>query len=236
MRKIFWPERSPIGARVQLPGPDRPWFTVVGVVADVRQNGLDQPTGTEIYFLQDQMPVRTVYLLVSSPHAPAGLATSVRGVVRQLDPTLPTAEFRSLEQVMLDSVAQPRLLMVLLLVFSVVTLTLAAVGTYSVLAYSVARRTREVGVRMALGARAGQILGMVLRQGAGLAGLGLFLGLVGALALRRLLATLLFGVSPADPLIFAVVSSLLGLVACVACYLPARRAARVDPLISLRHE
>jgi ABC-type antimicrobial peptide transport system permease subunit len=138
--------------------------------------------------------------------------------------------------VLFDSVARPRFVMVLVLLFAAVALILAAVGTYGVLSYAVAQRTREIGVRMALGAQIGQVLRMILGQGALLAGIGLLLGVVGAVGLRKVLASLLFGVTPTDPLIFAAVVALLALVSFVACYFPARRAARVDPLIALRYE
>jgi ABC-type antimicrobial peptide transport system permease subunit len=141
-----------------------------------------------------------------------------------------------METVLFDSVARPRFVMVLVLLFAAVALILAAVGTYGVLSYAVAQRTREIGVRMALGAQIGQVLRMILGQGALLAGIGLLLGVVGAVGLRKVLASLLFGVTPTDPLIFAAVVALLALVSFVACYFPARRAARVDPLIALRYE
>ena len=247
MAKVFWPHRSPLGDRVRAPGPpppepESPWLTVVGVVADVKQGGLDQKTGTELYFLQDQAPetvgggVRTMYLVARTQHDPLSLANTVRGVVRGLDPSLPVSEVRPMDQVLFDSVARPRFVMVLVLLFAAVALVLAAVGTYGVLSYTVEQRTREIGVRMALGAQIGQVLGMVLGQGATLAGIGLVLGVAGAVALRRILASLLFGVTPTDPSIFAAVVALLALVSLVACLFPARRAARVDPLIALRYE
>jgi putative ABC transport system permease protein len=246
MAKVFWPTRSPLGDRVRAPsgpgGPPSPWLTIVGIVADVKQGGLDQKTGTELYFLQDQAEeaaggaARTMYLVARTRSNPMSQAAAVRAAIRGLDPSLPVAEVRSMDKVLFDSVGRPRFLMVLVMLFAAVALVLAAVGTYGVLSYAVEQRTREIGVRMALGAQVGEVLGMILAQGALLAGLGLFLGVVGAVALRSVLASLLFGVTPTDPLIFAAVVALLALVSFLACLLPAQRAARVDPLVALRSE
>jgi putative ABC transport system permease protein len=245
MAKVFWPGQSPLGRRVRTPGSpgkDNPWLTVVGVVADVKQGGLDQKTGTELYFLQDQAPeaayggVRTMYLVARTERDPSSLAAAVRSEIRRLDPSLPISAVRPMEKVLFDSVARPRFVMVMVLLFAAVALLLAAVGTYGVLSYAVAQRTREIGVRMALGAQIGQVLRMILGQGALLAGIGLALGVIGAVALRRILGSLLFGVTATDPLIFTAVAALLAAVSFAACYVPARRAARVDPLVALRSE
>jgi predicted permease len=246
MAKVFWPSRSPLGDRVRVPsgpgGPESPWLTVVGVVADVKQGGLDQKTGTEMYFLEDQAAesaggvARTMYLVARTQRDPLSLAGSVRGIVRGLDPSLPVDQVRPMEKVLFDSVGRPRFIMILVMLFAAVALVLAAVGTYGVLSYAVAQRTREIGVRMALGAQIGQVLGMILVQGARLAGLGLLLGVAGAVALRRVLASLLFGVTPTDPLIYVAVVTLLALVSFLACLFPAQRAARVDPLTALHSE
>jgi putative ABC transport system permease protein len=244
MAKIFWPNASPIGRRIRAPSRDgsSPWLTIKGIVADVKQGGLDQKTGTEVYFLHDQSQETiggvpdTMYLVLRTRRDPMSLVNGVRTEIRRLDPTLPVADVRRMEQVVYESVAQPRFVAFLVLIFSLVALTLAAVGTYGVLAYMVELRTREIGVRMALGAQAREVLRMVLAQGAWLVGTGLVLGVGGAIALRRVLASVLFGVAPTDPVIFAVVFLVLALVGLVACYLPARRATRVDPLVALRQE
>ena len=251
MAKLFWPHKSPVGERVRRPGApaspgtpakDFPWLTVVGVVGDVKQGKLDRKTGTELYFLHDQGAEAigyvpgVMYLALRTSGDPMRLTSAVRGEIRRLDPTIPAADVRPMTRVVYESAGQPRFIAFLVLIFAIVALTLAAVGTYGVLAYTVELRTRELGVRMALGAQAAQVLRMVLAQGAWLVGSGLLLGVVGALALRRALASVLFGVAPTDPGIFAAVSLVLAVVGFLACYLPAQRATRVDPLVALRRE
>jgi predicted permease len=245
LAKVFWPHQSPIGKRLRAPGPDDnppPWLTVIGVVADVKNGGIDQKTGTELYFLQDQsaaaagFSVDTMNVVVRTGRDPLALAGMVRQEVARMDPALPLAGVRPMEEVLFEAVASPRLLMVLVMLFAAVALVLAAIGTYGVLSYAVEQRTREIGIRMALGAQVGQVLRMILSQGAVLAGIGLALGVAGALALQKVLGSLLFGVAPTDPLIFGLVVGLLALVSLLACWWPARRAARVDPLVALRYE
>ncbi|MFL6198004.1 MAG: ABC transporter permease [Thermoanaerobaculia bacterium] len=243
--KHFWPGKDPLGRRLRASAPpdvQPPWLTVVGVVKDVKQAGLEAETGTEVYFLQPQMPETLggasddMYLLVRTAGDPLSLVSQARREVRALDPGLPLADVRSLEQVVFESVAQPRFITSLALLFAAVALALAAVGTYGVLSYSVEQRTQEIGVRMALGAQARQVLGMVLAQGVGLVAIGLVLGVVLALALQRILSGMLFGVAPTDPTIFASVVVVLAAVSLLACYLPARRATRISPLVALRYE
>jgi putative ABC transport system permease protein len=241
--KLFWPGQDPIGRRLRpLAAPDQPlpWLTVVGVVKDVKQGGLEVKTGTEVYFLHSQMPVGSttddMYIVVRTAGDPLALVGAVREKVRALDPSLPVAQVRSLERVVFESVAQPRFMTRMALLFALVALALAGVGTYGVLSYSVEQRTQEIGVRMALGAQARQVLGMVLGQGARLVAVGLVLGIVGALALRQILAGMLFGVAPTDPAIFASVIVVLSAVSLAACYLPARRATRISPMVALRQE
>jgi predicted permease len=242
MAKLFWPGRSPIGDRIKPMSDKAPWLTVVGVVADVKQGGLDHKTGTEVYFLADQAQesvggtALTMYVVMRTPRDPMSLAAAARSEIRRLDPSLPVSSVEPMTRVVYESVAQPRFIAFLVLIFAVVALSLAAIGTYGVLAYMVELRTREIGVRMALGAQAGQVLQMILSQGAWLVGSGLLLGVIGALALRRVLASVLFGVAPTDPAIFATVLLVLSVVGLLACYLPAHRATRVDPLVALRQE
>jgi putative ABC transport system permease protein len=243
--KLFWPGKDPLGRRLRASAPpdvQPPWLTVVGVVKDVKQAGLEAKTGTEVYFLQAQMPETLggasddMYLLVRTGGDPMSLVSQARREVRALDPSLPLADVRSLERVVFESVAQPRFVTSMALLFAAVALALAAVGTYGVLSYSVEQRTQEIGVRMALGAQGSQVLGMVLAQGAGLVVVGLVLGIVLALALQRVLAGMLFGVAATDPTIFAAVVVVLAAVSLLACYLPARRATRISPLVALRYE
>jgi ABC-type antimicrobial peptide transport system permease subunit len=168
--------------------------------------------------------------------APGGLAAAARAAVREVDSDQPIANVRTLEQVVADSVAPRRFNLMLLGIFAVLALLLSAVGIYGVTAYSVAQRTRELGLRMALGAQRQGVLNLVLKEAAGLAGLGVLLGLAGAFALTRLMASLLYGVGSTDPLTFVAVAVVLTLIALVAAYLPGRRATRVDPIVALKAE
>jgi predicted permease len=238
---LFYPGKSAIGRRVRE-DDKHPWLSIVGVVGDVKQRGLDQKTGTELYFLHSQIEetiggrAGTMYVVIRTPGDPLRLASDVRRQVRDLDPALPVASLQPLSNVVYGSMAQPRFITFMVLVFALVALALAAIGIYGVLAYMVEQRTQEIGVRMALGAQVREVLGMVLAQGAWLVGTGLVLGVAGALALRRVMASVLFGVTATDPAIFALVLVVLSVVGFLACYLPARRATLVDPLVALRQE
>ncbi len=241
LANLFYPGKSPIGRRLRE-DDKHPWLTIVGVVGDVKQKGLDQKTGTELYFLHSQVEETisgrsgTMYGVIRTQDDPMRLASDVRRLVRELDPALPVANLKPLADVIYGSMAQPRFITFMVLVFAVVALALAAIGIYGVLAYMVEQRTQEIGVRMALGAQVREVLAMVLAQGAWLVGIGLVLGVAGALALRRVLASVLFGVTATDPAIFAFVLVVLSIVGLLACYLPARRATLVDPLVALRQE
>ena len=241
MARLFYGKTSPIGRRVQ-PGGSKTWFTIVGVLKDVKQGGVDSRTGSELYFDYEQAPAalgfapRNMNVVIRSPLEPRSLAATVRRTVAALDPTLPVVKFRTMDDVFSDSVSRPRFLAQLLGIFAAVALALAAIGTYGVLAYSVTVRRRELGIRMALGSSEKGLLSLVLTQGMTLATVGLVAGLVGAFAVTRLAASLLFGVKPADPLTFVGVSAFMLAVAFVACLVPARRATRVDPLVALRTE
>jgi predicted permease len=245
LARRFYPDESPIGRRIK-PGfgpPDSvPWFTIVGVAADVKQGGLDQEAGTELYGLYDQMPQYARFapgqmnVVLRSALPLENVAQRVRRTVAAMDPSLPVVQLRTMDRVIEDSVSRQRFLSQLLGVFALVALALAAIGTYGILAYMVSERTREIGIRMALGAGRGKVLAMVLSQGFVVAAVGIGLGLVGAFALSRLAASLLFGVSPADPVTFAAVAGVIALVALVACVVPARRATRVDPIVAIRTE
>jgi predicted permease len=242
MARTFWPNRSPLGDRVKAPNDAAPWLTIVGIVGDVKQRGLDQETGTELYFLDAQTSetlggtANTMNVVLRTEGDPMRLASAVQTEVRRLDPSLPVANLQPLENVVYDSLAQPRFITFLVLAFAVVALSLAAIGIYGVLAYMVEQRTQEIGVRMALGAQARQVLRMILAQGAWLVGIGLALGVAGALGLRKVIASVLYGVTPTDPAIFATVLLVLAAVAFLACWLPARRAMAVSPMVALRSE
>jgi predicted permease len=244
LAQVFWPDQDPIGKRLRPDfGPEIPWFSVVGVVGDVKEGGLNRPAGTELYLLADQLLVRrlgfglrTRNLVVRTAGDPLALASSVRAEVRRLDPALPVAGLQPLARVVRNSLGGSRFLALLVGVFGAAALMLAAVGTYGVLSYAVEERRHEMGVRLALGAAGGAVLGLVLRQGMRLAGAGLAAGLVGALALRRVIASVLFETAPTDPVTFGGVAALLAGVALFACWLPARRAMRVDPMVTLRSE
>jgi putative ABC transport system permease protein len=244
MAEKFWPGQSPIGRRVRAtPGPNSKWLTVVGIVGDVKQQGLDAAVGTELYMPMRQMPEsngfmpRAMQIAVRSASAdPLALVPSIRKAIADLDPTLPVAGVRTMDEVFQRSVSRPRFLLTLLVAFALVALALAAVGIYGVLSYSVAQRTNEIGVRMALGASRSDVLRMVVRQGMRLALAGVVVGGVAAFGAAQLLRSLLFGVSPADPATFIAVAIILGFAAFAACAIPAQRATRVDPTTALRYE
>jgi predicted permease len=239
--KLFYPNRNPIGRRIR-PSGDSVWMTIVGVAKDVKQAGVDSKTGTELYFDYDQSPVEVQYappnlnVVMRSTRDKTALAPSIRRAVASLDPSLPVAQLRSMDEVFETAVARPHVIAELLGVFATVALVLAAVGTYGVLAYSITERSREIGIRIALGASARDVLRMVLRQGIGLAVVGLTLGLIGAAALGRLTGTLLFGVAPTDKMTYTLVAVFMLAIAGAASFVPARRATRVDPLEALRSE
>ena len=237
----FFRGRNAVGGRLS-PDPEQyGWFTVIGIAKDVKQGGVDQKTGTEIYFLAEQLaaagfPERNMNVVVRSALPAASLRGVVDAAVRESDATLPIIRYRAMDEVFAESVSRPRLLANLLAAFAGLALLLAALGTYGILSYMVSERRREIGIRMALGAAQRSVVQMVMGQGIAIAGAGLVLGLAGALALNRVMASLLFGVQPTDPATFVVVAATIVTVAVIACFLPARRAAQVDPMVVLRDE
>jgi predicted permease len=236
LARVYWPGQSAIGKRMK-PGFEGEWRTVVGVVADVKNAGLDKPAGTELYFpLPQYDSPRTAYVALRAVGDAPPLANSARAAVRELDASLPVASVRTMEDVIAQAQARPRFLTLLIGLFSAVALGLAALGIYSVMAYSVEQRTGEFGVRMALGAQRTDVMGLVLRRGL-LMGLGgVVCGALGAFGLNRLLRGSLYGVGSFEVLPFLGMSALLMVVLLAACIAPALRATRVDPLTALRYE
>lgn len=239
MAMTFWPNQNAVGRRVR-PGTSKDWSTIVGIVDDVKNAGLDRPAGTEIY-LPYREPAGAgnsdMYVVMRAQGGdPRSLARVVHEKLNALDPSLPLADVRLMEDVLSRAQARPRFLTMLLSLFSIVALAIATVGIYGVVSYSVARRTKEFGLRMVLGAQGGDVLGLVMKQGAGMVAIGIAAGLATAFALTRLMASLLFGVTATDLPTFASVTVLLFCVALAACYIPARRATRVDPIQTLRYE
>jgi putative ABC transport system permease protein len=238
MRRHF-PGQDPIGQRIRIgwgPPGDHVGGVVVGVVGDVKELGLDADHPAEVYLPYDQKPVTGMDVVLRTSVPPLTLAAAVRGAVHDLDPDLPVAQLETLSRIVATSIAQPRFYTSLLTAFAGTAVLLAALGLFGVISVGVSQRTREIGVRMALGARSEQVLGLVLREATTLAVVGIAVGLLTALALSRSLSTLLFNVSPRDPLAFAAAPLVLLLTAVVAAWLPARRAARVDPVEALRRE
>jgi len=241
MARVYYGNQSPIGRRINPEGgPKRPetYRTIVGVVEDVKNAALDKPAGTEVFFpaLQSTFTGGAVYILVRTTRDPKALTGEVRNAVRELDASLPLTQVRTMEEVLASAKSRPRFLTALLGLFSSTALVLAAVGLYGVISFSVARRTTEFGIRMALGAGAGNVLGLVVGQGLRLALIGVAAGAIGALALTRLIRGLLFGINSFDPLTFAATAFVLIAVTVLACAIPARRATKVDPLVALRCE
>jgi ABC-type antimicrobial peptide transport system permease subunit len=218
---------------------------VVGVAKDVKQGGVDRKTGTELYFLIDQFPRLypntnigggPLNIVVRSAVPIATLGTAIESIVRDVDPSLPVIRLREMDAVLRESLSRPRLLAQLLGGFAALALFLASIGTYGLLSYLVTERRREIGIRMALGAERGSVLRHIMGQGLRLALFGLAAGMAGAFALTRLMATLLFDVEPNDPATLVAVAAAITGVATLACFIPAQRATRVDPVVVLRDE
>jgi putative ABC transport system permease protein len=231
----YWPGQDPIGKHLAN-SRDMVQREVVGVVADVKFGGLNAASSEEMYLPMAQVPWPTMTLVVRSNANPRPLVTAVRAKIAEGDPTLPVTGILSMEEVVSTSVAQPRIIMQFVGAFAGFALLLAAIGIYGVMAYTVTARKQEMGIRVAFGARPGDILRLVVVQGMRMTLIGVALGVVVSLALTRLLASLLFGVQATDPLVFSAAALVLAGAAFVACYIPARRATRVDPIVVLRYE
>jgi predicted permease len=249
LANTYWRGRNPIGQRFRPCCGDRgnPWFTVIGVSKDVKQGGVDQPAGSEVYLLVDQLVTDSpttwvafsptmLHVVVRTTLPVAALAPTIARAVHEIDRAVPVAHLREMDEVFTESIRRPRLLAQLLAAFSGVSLLLAAIGTYGVLAYMVADRRREIGIRMALGATRCNVIAQVMQQGLVLTTIGLVVGLAGASGLNRLIASLLFGVKPTDSITLAIGITTMMLVALVACGLPAWRASRLEPSVVLRAE
>jgi putative ABC transport system permease protein len=232
--RTFFPHEDPLGKRIQIAGVD--WATIVGVVGDLRQAGLVSQPQPEIFVPYLQSPCSEMAVVIRSAQDPARLSPALRARVESIDKSLPIYDLMTMDQLLAEQVASRKFNMALLGLFAFLAVVLAGVGIYGVMTYTVTQRTHEIGIRMALGAKQLDVLRLVLRQGIVLAALGIGIGSAGALALTRFLSSLLYEVRPRDPVTFVMVSALLGAVALLATYLPARRASRVDPMVALRYE
>lgn len=235
----WWPNQNPIGRRIQVPGFDynpQPWRTIVGVVEDVKQASLDAPHTLQIYLPHPQYANGYLTLVVRTQSEPLTLAGEIRQQILKVDPDLAASNVASMDQIISESVGSERFSAVLLGTLAGLGLILASVGVYGVLSYGVSQRTREIGIRMALGAVRRDVLALIVGQGVRLLLVGVGLGMTAALMVTRFMSGLLFGVSARDPFTFAGVALFLAMIAILACYVPARRAAKVDPMVALRYE
>jgi putative ABC transport system permease protein len=237
----FFPGENPIGKRFQ-PGISS-WENqktqmreIIGVVGDIRNRALNTDPKPVYYLPQSQVPFNELAMVVKTSNDPRALISSATREVQAMDSELPVFSIKTMDEYVSSSVAAPRFNTTLLAIFASVALVLTVIGLYGVMSYSVAQRTNEIGIRMALGAQTRDVLGLIVKDGVKIVGIGVLLGMGGALALTRLLETLLFGVTTRDPVTFLLIAGLLSLVAMLACYIPAWRATRVDPLEALRCE
>jgi putative ABC transport system permease protein len=242
LARQYWPNENPVGKRLMWgrlnPASKTPpkWITVVGVVHDTKLYGLANPARLEVYDPLRQDVNNDMDLIVQSRLDPSTLTSEIRSAIGAIDKDQPIFAIATMNKLVGDDVSAPRLTLVLLGLFGGLAMVLAAIGIYGVISYSVGQRTREIGVRMALGAQPREVLCLVLGQGGRIALIGIAIGIVAAFGLTRLMSSLLFSVSASDPATFAAAAILLALVAIIACYIPARRAMRVDPMVALRYE
>jgi predicted permease len=230
----FWPHDNPIGKHLWF-DPKKP-ITIAGVVGVVKQYGLDTDGKVTTYFPQNQQGSNGMYLVARASSDPAGLSGAIVREIHAVDPGVAVYEIRTMQDRLHDSLARQRFASTMLAAFAAFALLLAAVGVYGMMSYTVTQSIHDIGLRVALGARPGNIIGLVVRQGMELASIGILVGLAGATALTRVMATLLFGVGATDLVTFSAVGAILAAVAFVATVIPARRATRVDPMIALRDE
>ena len=249
MAKRYFPNEDPIGKRMAMggqkspgqpvnanPGHQSPWNEIVGVVADIKKLGLNAQTVPDVYIPYWQFPMQSPTLIVRTVANPGSIAALIRSEVKSVNKNVPAPTIQTMDEILADYVAQPRFQTMLLSLFGIVALFLAAVGIYGVISYSVVRRTHEIGIRIALGAQKSEVLRLVLSQGLRLTLIGVTVGLAGAWALTRVLRSVLYEVNALDPLTFVATTLVLLSVALVACWLPARRATKVDPMAALRYE
>jgi predicted permease len=232
--RLNWPGENALGKQLQRQGEDG-WSEVVGIVGDVRYGPIDEPAPPTMYFAHAQVYERTMTVIVRTTAEPLSLASVVRQEVRAVDPAVLLLNLRPMQTLVAESLAERRLVMTLLASFAALALFLAVFGIYSVVSYTVTQRTPEIGIRIAMGARAPAVLSMILKQGATLALTGVALGMACAVALSNAMSSLVYGVATTDPIAIAVSCTVLTLAALAASYFPARRAARLDPLTALRH-
>jgi putative ABC transport system permease protein len=237
----YFPNEEPLGKKITLgwghgPGTPRAGGEVVGIVGDIKEEGLQEPNPPQIYLPYQQWPVQSMAVVLRTAVPPASISQAARRAVHDVDPNLPVSQVRTLEQIVSRSISQPRFYMTLLAAFAALALVLAAIGIFGVLSYAVAQRTREIGIRMALGAQESTVVRLVVREAMLLAAAGVTLGLIAAFFVSHSLEAFLFQTRPTDPLTFAGVATLLAVVALTASYIPARRATQVDPLTALRSE
>jgi putative ABC transport system permease protein len=243
LARRYWPGSEAVGQRLRLgirrnqaSASQSPWLTIVGVVANIKSDGFDAASAPHIYRPLYQVPTYDGVVYLRTTSDPGRLGEAVRAEVQRVDPTIPVFGVRTMDFVLATYLAERRFALNLIAVFATVALLLASIGIYGVMAYTFSRRTNEIGIRIAMGAQRTDILKIALAEGAFLVGSGVLAGLLGSLALTRFLQSMLFDVKPSDPATFAAIAALLAAVTLVACFIPARRATRVDPLIALRHE
>jgi predicted permease len=233
--KRFFPSEEPMGRRVRLDATG-PWFTIVGIAADVRGQGAREDTRAEMFIPFWQVTERGIAVILKSDSSPQGLIAPLKAAVASIDPGVPVAGIAVLSDRVRESIDQPRFFAMLAMAFAVLAVTLAAIGIYGVMAYVVAQRTTEIGVRMALGATSSEVFRLVLGDGLKITAIGVVAGIAGSLLMARWMTALLFEVTPGDPATLAATAGALLLVAAAACFIPARRATRVDPMVALRAE